>query len=91
MSGRDPHEDGWSPLHSKLLFDPTFVIAVGVAASQLAHALAAGHVATGVLSFSVATFAVMLGLDQLHLVRLGLRHRRLGLPADDDACRWWAW
>lgn len=58
MSGRDPHEDGRVATPLELLFDLTFVIAVGVAASQLAHALAAGHVAAGVLSFSVATFAV---------------------------------
>ena len=69
MSGRDPHEDGRVATPLELLFDLTFVIAVGVAASQLAHALAAGHVAAGVLSFSVATFA-----GTAHSNGLGIRY-----------------
>ena len=58
MSGRDPHEDNRVATPLELLFDLTFVIAIGVAASQLAHTLAGGHVAAGVLSFGVTTFAV---------------------------------
>ena len=41
MSGRDPHEPHRVATPLELLFDLTFVIAFGVAASQLAHAPAA--------------------------------------------------
>ena len=58
MSGRDPHEANRVATPLELLFDLTFVISVGVAASQLAHALAAGHVVAGVVSFGITTFAV---------------------------------
>ncbi len=42
----------------ELLFDLTFVIAFGVAASQFAHSLASGHVEAGLISFTFATFSV---------------------------------
>jgi len=54
-----------------LLFDLTFVIAFGVAASQLAHMLAAAHIGAGLAGFVFAVLGV-LGVDQLQLVRLGL-------------------
>ncbi|MGA9493384.1 MAG: low temperature requirement protein A [Mycobacterium sp.] len=58
MSGRDPHEPHRAATPLELLFDLTFVIAFGVAASQLAHMLASGHVGVGLAGFSFATFAV---------------------------------
>ncbi len=58
MSGRDPHEENRAATPLELLFDLTFVIAVGVAAAQLAHALAAGHVGAGLISFGITTFGV---------------------------------
>ena len=58
MSGRDPHEPHRVATPLELLFDLTFVIAFGVAASQFAHALASGHVETGLISFTFATFSV---------------------------------
>ena len=58
MSGRDPHEDGRSATPLELLFDLTFVIAFGAAANELAHYLAAGHVATGAIGFVYAAFSV---------------------------------
>lgn len=58
MSGRDPQEPHRVATPLELLFDLTFVIAFGVAASQLAHTLASGHVGAGLAGFSVATFAV---------------------------------
>ena len=58
MSGRDPHESGRASTPLELLFDLTFVIAIGEAASQLAHFLAAGHVAAGLVGFSFAMFGV---------------------------------
>ena len=58
MSGRDPHEAhrGATPL--ELLFDLTFVVAFGIAADELAHYLADGHVWPGIVGFCFATFAV---------------------------------
>jgi low temperature requirement protein LtrA len=58
MGGRDRHEThrGATPL--ELLFDLTFVISFGLAASQLAHALAEGHYAAGLLGFGLASFGI---------------------------------
>ncbi|KQW47729.1 hypothetical protein ASC77_14970 [Nocardioides sp. Root1257] len=58
MAGRDPHETGRAATPLELLFDLTFVIAFGAAASELAHFLAEGYVAEGVLGFAFAIFAV---------------------------------
>src|SRR5271154_762650 len=52
MSGRDPHEPHRVATPLELLFDLTFVIAFGVAASQLAHMLASGHVGAGLAGFA---------------------------------------
>jgi low temperature requirement protein LtrA len=41
-----------------LLFDLTFVISFGLAASQLAHALAEGHYSAGLLGFGIASFGI---------------------------------
>ncbi|AFM18293.1 putative membrane protein [Mycolicibacterium chubuense NBB4] len=58
MSGRDPHEAGRVATPLELLFDLTFVIAFGVAASEFAHALAGDHVVAGLAGFFFAMFAV---------------------------------
>ncbi len=58
MGGRDPHEPGRSATPLELLFDLTFVIAFGVAANELAHALAEDHVWDGIAGFLFATFAI---------------------------------
>ena len=58
MTGRDPHERGRAATPLELLFDLTFVIAFGAAASELAHFLAEGYVGEGVLGFAFAIFAV---------------------------------
>ena len=42
----------------ELLFDLTFVVGFGVAASEFAHMQAEDHVGAGLLGFSLATFAV---------------------------------
>ena len=52
MGGRDPHESHRTVTPLELLFDLTFVIAYGVAANELAHELAEGHVAAGILGSS---------------------------------------
>jgi low temperature requirement protein LtrA len=58
MSGRDPNEEHRVATPLELLFDLTFVIAFGIAASEFAHMLSENHVGAGVLSFAFATFAV---------------------------------
>jgi low temperature requirement protein LtrA len=58
MSGRDPNEQHRAATPLELLFDLTFVIAFGIAASEFAHQLAENHVGAGVLGFTLATFAV---------------------------------
>src|SRR4051794_23107504 len=58
MTGRDPREDGRASTPLELLFDLSFVIAFGAAASELAHFLAEGYVREGILGFAFATFAV---------------------------------
>ena len=58
MTGRDPHEPHRVATPLELLFDLTFVIAFGVAASQFAHSLVSGHIEAGLISFTFATFSV---------------------------------
>lgn len=58
MVGRDPDERHRVATPLELLFDLTFVVAFGIAASQLSHALATGKVAVGIVAFLFATFAV---------------------------------
>ena len=58
MRGRDRHEEHRVATPLELLFDLTFVITFGLAASQLAHALAEGHYATALLGFGLASFAI---------------------------------
>jgi low temperature requirement protein LtrA len=60
MAGRDPDEPHRVATPLELLFDLTFVVAFGVAAEQLAHLLAEGHLASGLLGFGFAMFAVCL-------------------------------
>ena len=58
MVGRDPHEEHRVATPLELLFDLTFVVAFGIAASEFAHALSEDHVGVGLLGFSFATFAI---------------------------------
>ena len=58
MGGRDPHEAHRVATPLELLFDLTFATSFGLAASQLAHALAAGHVQSGLLGFALASFGI---------------------------------
>ncbi|MGH9161811.1 MAG: low temperature requirement protein A [Vicinamibacteraceae bacterium] len=58
MGGRDRHEGHRAATPLELLFDLTFVISFGLAASQLAHALAEGHYAAGLLGFGFASFGI---------------------------------
>jgi low temperature requirement protein LtrA len=58
LSGRDPAEEHRASTPLELLFDLTFVVGFGVAASQLAHYVAIDHVWSGIAGFSFACFAV---------------------------------
>jgi low temperature requirement protein LtrA len=58
MSGRDPHEEHRVATPLELLFDLTFVVAFGIAASEFAHMLSENHVGAGLLGFSFAVFAI---------------------------------
>jgi low temperature requirement protein LtrA len=58
MAGRDPHEAHRVATPLELLFDLTFATTFGFAASQLAHALAAGHYGVALIGFGFATFAI---------------------------------
>lgn len=58
MSGRDPGEHHRVATPLELLFDLTFVVAFGVAASELAHLLAEGHIAAGLTGFVSAILLV---------------------------------
>ncbi|HYR83397.1 MAG TPA: low temperature requirement protein A [Terriglobia bacterium] len=58
MGGRDPNQFHRVATPLELLFDLTFVISFGLAASQFAHALAEGHYATALIGFGFAGFAI---------------------------------
>ena len=58
MGGRDPHEPHRAATPLELLFDLTFVVAFGIAADELAHFVAEGHVGAGLTGFGFATFAI---------------------------------
>ena len=58
LRGRDPEEAHRASTPLELLYDLTYAVAFGVAADALAHHLAEGEVATAVVGFLFATFAV---------------------------------
>lgn len=58
MTGRDQDETHRTATPLELLFDLTFVVAFGVAAEQLAHLLAEGHLGSGLIGFGFATFSI---------------------------------
>jgi len=58
MTGRDPEERGRVSSPLELLFDLTFVVAVGTAASTFAETVAEGHTAPAILAFLLAMFAI---------------------------------
>ena len=73
MSGRDPHEKHRVASSLELLFDLTFATCFAFAATQLTHALAAGEYTTALLG-SDSRVSHLLGLVQLLVVRISLRH-----------------
>jgi low temperature requirement protein LtrA len=79
MRPRDPREPGRTASTLELFFDLVFVVAVSNAAVQLHHALSREPRRDGLTSYAMVFFGSG-GLDELHLVRHVLRHRRLALP-----------
>jgi low temperature requirement protein LtrA len=59
MGGRDPDERGRASTPLELLFDLTFVVAVGQAANLFAHSVFEGHTWTGLIAFAIAVFAIV--------------------------------
>lgn len=59
MVGRDPgeHERASTPL--ELLYDLTIVVAFSVSGSNFAHAVAEGHIGSGIVAFLFSAFAVV--------------------------------
>ena len=58
MGGRDPREAHRVATPLELLFDLTFVMVFGQAATELAHALANGHYLAALFGFGFASFAI---------------------------------
>ena len=58
MTGRDPQEPGRTSSPLELLFDLTFVVAVGTAASHFAEMFAEGHPGQAITAFVLAMFAI---------------------------------
>jgi low temperature requirement protein LtrA len=58
MTGRDPGEHDRVSTPLELLFDLTFVVAVGTAAARFAEMVAGGHAGQAVLAFLLAMFAI---------------------------------
>ena len=58
MAARDPAEPHRAATPLELLFDLCFVVAVAQVAAQLHHALSAGHVSSGLVSYLMVFFAI---------------------------------
>lgn len=58
MTGRDPHETHRVATPLELLFDLTFVLAFGLAASKFAHAIAEAHWSAALIGFGFSSFAI---------------------------------
>ena len=59
MTGRSEHETHRTATPLELFFDLTFVIAFSASAGEFAHAVAANHLATGLVGFLFSMFAVI--------------------------------
>ena len=90
MQPRDPDEDERAPTPLELFFDLVFVVAVAQAANSLHHVMSEGGSVGARRQVHPGVLRHLVGLDELLLVRLGLRHRGYRLPADrlrpDDRC-----
>jgi hypothetical protein len=83
MRPRDAHEPHRAASSLELFFDLVFVIAISTAAVQLHHSLTEDHVG-GPHPLRGRVLRDLVGVDELHLVRDVVRHRRLALPGAHD-------
>ncbi|MEA5468151.1 low temperature requirement protein A [Spirulina sp. 06S082] len=58
LLARDRHEEHRAATPLELLFDLVIVIAIAAAAHGLSHEISAGHIAIGIIQFTMAFFAV---------------------------------
>lgn len=58
MVGRDPDEQHRVATPLELLFDLTFVIAFGIAATEFTHLLIEEHIGSGLAAFTLAAFSI---------------------------------
>lgn len=58
MVGRDPNQAHRAASPLELLFDLAFVLAIGIAADELAHYVAEGHIAAALGGFGFAMFSI---------------------------------
>ena len=66
MGGRDPHEEHRVATPLELLFDLVFVVAYGLAADELAHYLAEGHIQAALIGFAIAAVGVLALISLWH-------------------------
>ena len=76
MTARRTDEAHRSATPLELFFDLCFVAAVAQAAADLHHDLSAGHLGHAVRQLPLGVLRDLVGLDELHLVRLRVRQRR---------------
>ena len=84
FSGRDPDEEHRVATPLELLYDLTIVVAFGTAAERAGPLRRRRPRRRGRRRVRVRLVRGELGVAGLLVVRVGLRHRRLGLPAGDD-------
>ena len=94
MAPRDPDEAHRASTPLELFFDLTFVVAVAQAADRPAPRAGRGPRRRRPRRLPAGVLRDLVGVDELHLVRVGLRHRRRRLPprrarADGRACSSW--
>ena len=80
MGGRDPHEAHRVATPLELLFDLTFVDQLRARGLPTRPCAGGGPLRGGPARLRLCELRHLLGLGQLLLVRLGLRHRRLDFP-----------
>lgn len=74
MAGRDVSESHRVSTPLELLFDLAVVVAIAQAAAGLHHGIAEQHIAAGPADVRVGVRRHLVGVDELQLVRVGLRH-----------------
>jgi hypothetical protein len=87
MVGRSADEPFRVSTPLELFFDLCFVVAVAQAAAPLHHSVAEHHVLDGLASVPDGLLRHLVGLDELHLVRLGLRTPTTMSTGSPRSCR----